>query len=307
MELTEQQVKFFRTFGFLSFPGLFAKEADRITESFEQVWKDHGGGYGGRAHDHVRRSAILPFIDGNEYLCSLLDNPRITAIGNSLLGDDFNYMTSDGNFYVGDTGWHSDSCRNFSFVSVMEDPTKYKYGAVKLAFYLDPLTGDDGCLRVIPGSHRAGDKYADLLQEQVGDVQDKLGVHGSDVPAVPLETTPGDVLVFDLCTKHASFGGGTRRRMFTVNLQQRFDGEDLPALREAIAGMAGTKGGFMRFSADRAYGDIMLKTANPERMVHLDQRLANDSLLVEKVLELREFDKSKDSEESAAPSTEMMR
>jgi hypothetical protein len=41
-------------------------------------------------------------------------------------------------------------------------------------------------------------------------------------------------------------------------------------------------------------------------MVHLEQRLANDSLLREKVLELREFDKIKPSEESDSPSMEMM-
>ena len=115
-----------------------------------------------------------------------------------------------------------------------------------------------------------------------------------DVPAIPLETTPGDLLVFDLCIKHASFGGGTRRRMFTINLQQRFSDKDLPSLRENIASMANTKGGAHRFGALRAYGNIMIKTASPERMVHLEQRLANDALLQEKVLELRELDKIKD-------------
>ena len=39
---------------------------------------------------------------------SLIDDPRIHALATTLLGDDFNYMGSDGNYYVGDTGWHSD-------------------------------------------------------------------------------------------------------------------------------------------------------------------------------------------------------
>ena len=38
---------------------------------------------------------------------------------------------------------------------------------------------------------------------------------------------------------------------------------------------------FSRFGAERAYGDIMIKTASPERMVHLEQRLANDGHLAE--------------------------
>ena len=40
MRLTGQQVRFFEMFGFLGFPGLFADEADKITEAFEHVWAD---------------------------------------------------------------------------------------------------------------------------------------------------------------------------------------------------------------------------------------------------------------------------
>jgi len=43
-----------------------------------------------------------------DHLSTLLDDPRIHDVAASLLGDDFNYMGSDGNFYAGDTRWHSD-------------------------------------------------------------------------------------------------------------------------------------------------------------------------------------------------------
>ena len=51
---------------------------------------------------------------------------------------------------------------------------------------------------------------------------------GKDIPAAALETMPGDLVVFDRRIKHASFGGGTRRRMFTMVLEQRYRDEDLP-------------------------------------------------------------------------------
>ena len=57
--------------------------------------------------------------------------------------------------------------------------------------------------------------------------------------AWPLEMQPGDLVVFNHRIKHASFGGGTRRRMFTINLQQRFREEDEALLRECIASLAG--------------------------------------------------------------------
>jgi hypothetical protein len=126
MKLTEQQLRYFDTFGFLGFPGLLADEIDRITEAFERVWAEHGGGHHGKAHDHERRSALVPFIDQDEYLSALLDDPRIEGIGASLLGDDFNYSISDGNFYVGDTKWHSDGYQD------------RKYMSIKMAFYWIP-------------------------------------------------------------------------------------------------------------------------------------------------------------------------
>src|SRR5437868_12769371 len=108
MTLTPQQTAFFETFGYLAFPGLLWDRVDAITEAFEEVWREHGGGHHGKPHDEQRRSCIVPFVDQSEVLSSLLDDPRIEGIGASLLGDDFNYMGSDGNFYVGDTPWHSD-------------------------------------------------------------------------------------------------------------------------------------------------------------------------------------------------------
>ena len=38
MELTNQQTRYFLTFGFLKFPGLFADEIGAITAAFEKTW-----------------------------------------------------------------------------------------------------------------------------------------------------------------------------------------------------------------------------------------------------------------------------
>ncbi len=51
----------------------------------------------------------LAFLDQTDYLASLIDDPRIDGIFPSLLGEDCNYLGSDGNFYVGDTHWHSNT------------------------------------------------------------------------------------------------------------------------------------------------------------------------------------------------------
>lgn len=267
MRLTDQQIAYFDTFGYLFFPGLLRDAADKIIEGFERVWADHGGGHAGRPHDHKQRSALLPFIDKDEYLSSLIDDPRIEGIAASLLGDDFNYETSDGNFYVGDTNWHSDGFAD------------RKYLSLKMALYLDKLTADTGCVRVIPGSHRFSDSFAQSLHEAIGNPREPRseelwGIDGKNVPAIAVENEPGDLVVFNHNTKHAAFGGSTRRRMFTINMEQRFAEEDLPMLREIM-------GKETRFWIERAYGEAMLRTAGPARMRHLEQRLANDDHLAE--------------------------
>ena len=269
-ELTEQQLSFFRTFGYLSFPGLMTDRIEEIQNEFEAVWATHGGGHNGKPHDEKARSCIVPFIDQSEVLCTLLDDPRILGIAYSILGDDFNYTGSDGNFYVGETRWHSDGARK------PEDPMY-----IKIAFYLDHLTRVTGALRVIPGSHLVGDGYADALSNRIGNSQEQWGLHGRDIPAAVLETQPGDLVMFNHNTKHAAFGGGVRRRMFTINLSQRYPEDRLDDLRNQIATAS-------RFWIDRKYGEKMVRTAGPERMRHLEQNLANDGHLAELSRQARE-------------------
>lgn len=267
-QLSEQQINFFQTFGYLSFPGLMADRIQEIDRAFEAIWDGRGGGHNGRQHDGTARSCIVPFIDQSETLSSLLDDPRINGIATQLLGDDFNYMGSDGNYYVGDTRWHSDGWHKEML-------------HIKLAFYLDPLTAETGALRVIPGSHRIGDAYAEGLQSQIRKSNELWGMEGRDLPAIALETNPGDLVCFNHNTKHAAFGGNAHRRMFTINLCQRYPEAKLQELRDYIGGAA-------RFWIDRAYGEAMVRTASPQRIRHLEQVMANDGHLAELSRKARE-------------------
>ena len=71
--LTETQLNFFNTFGYLKFPGLLDDCVDQITAEFERIWREHGGGHHGKPHDEQSRSCIVPFPDHSEYLSSLLE------------------------------------------------------------------------------------------------------------------------------------------------------------------------------------------------------------------------------------------
>lgn len=251
MKLAREQIDFFETFGFIKFPQLFADRIDWIVEEFTKTFPDT------KKHDGSKRTCVVPFLDQRMY--TLLDDSRIEEIGGALLGSDFNYMGSDGNYYTGNTGWHRDGYHK-------------KYRHIKIAFYLDQLDGDSGALRVIPGSHRLDDRFGKDLGEKASKTVQHWGVRGDEVPAVVLDVTPGDVLVFDHNLFHSAWNGGKERRMFTMNLCERYQEEDLQDLRDYIGQSA-------RFWIDRAYGEKMMSTASPQRLKHLEQVMANDGHL----------------------------
>jgi hypothetical protein len=257
--ITQQQIDFFRTFGFIKFPGLMKDSIDWITKEFEQTFpEDH-------PHDGSKRTVIVPFIDQREKMCTLLDDPSIEAIASAFLGEDFNYLGSDGNYYVGNTPWHRDGFHN-----------KYKF--IKIAFYLDSLNAKNGALRIIPGSYHLNGEFAGDLDTKVAKSEEYWGINGEDVPSVVLDVEPGDVVVFNINSFHASFGGNSKRRMFTICMTERYAAEDLQMLRDFLVGNAIFKWDLNDY---RNYTATMMNTATPQRMKHLEQIMANDAHLQE--------------------------
>lgn len=88
------------------------------------------------------------------------------------------------------------------------------------------------------------------------------------------------MLIFDHRIKHSSAGGNSRRRMFTLNFQERYPVEDIEDLKNEISGLES-------FWAEKPYGNIMIKTASAKRMVHLEQRLKHGDHLKQLVNELK--------------------
>ncbi len=255
MQLTQQQRDFFRVFGFLHVPRLFSEaEAQRITEEFEITIRTVGRG---EQHDGSRRTMFGGPIEHRPFLCGLLDDERVLGVIGGVLGEDFNYASGDGNYYSGDTPWHPDGSWGQLF-------------SCKVAFYLDPLTKDTGGLRVIPGSQ---DPSHSVRAQGINPnkSQELYGVPPSDFPgSTALETNPGDFVIFNHDLYHAAFGGGTRRRMFTMNLTRHCktpaDMEVLHrylSIHSAGANKVRTGGGM--------YYPTMLDTADERRIVHLRQ------------------------------------
>lgn len=239
MALSPQQQhwrRHFADFGFVWLPGLFAAEAGWISQEFERVFQEKG-----ITHDGTRRTGCGYLVESSARLCGLLADARLEAVLVAILGEDYNYLGSAGELYVGDGMWHPDG--------VFPDLT-----FAKLAMYLDPLTPQTGALRVVPGSHLQG-------WEGNLDTQALWGLDPDQVPCASFDNRPGDVIIFNLNTLHNSLKGGYRRRMlnmgFTAHARTEAEQERL-----------------RRHLPERLYSDILLQEAPASLRAHLRQPLA---------------------------------
>jgi ectoine hydroxylase-related dioxygenase (phytanoyl-CoA dioxygenase family) len=237
--LTDEQKSFYETFGFLIFHQYFSpNEIAEIRRQFDDVLEE---ALGGRPFTGQARHMVLGCVERRPGLARLIEDDRIFGVVENLLGPDLVWITSDGNYYVGDTQWHPDAGGLLP-----------SYHLIKIAFYLDSVRADSGCLRVIPGSHREPFHGAlrPLFKHRETPVVFPFGVTGAHVPAYPLESNPGDVVLFHQALWHASFGGGNQRRMFTLNFTAP------PTTDEEVALHRRLYDGHLRHQQNNPYGAL---------------------------------------------------
>ncbi len=210
--LSKTQVRYFNTFGYLLLPGLFAKEIQEISNAFDQVMSNPE--VAGVKLDYAKgdRYMVPRMVENHPFLQSLKTDPRVIGVAESIIGPDWVYAESSGDLLDCETTWHRDT-----------------YGSpltqlgIKLLFYLEPLTEETGALRVLPGTNYIGESYVTEVLKGHGfpdRMRDVFGVDADKLPGVALETNPGDVIVLNFRTMHASFAGSRRRRMMNLNYQE---------------------------------------------------------------------------------------
>ena len=196
MQLTEQQLNHFQTFGFLIFRQLLSpEESAQYSREFNvglDAWIE-----GGR-HDRKARHYASLMEETSPFIASLADDPRFVDVAEQLLAKDVICIAVDGNYMVGDTQWHPDT-------------RSLDYTAVEFCIYPDPLESNNGALRVIPGSHQEP-FHGQISREP----QATYNVQPDELPAFVFESQPGDVLVFNVGLWHGAFGGGDHRRQGVV-------------------------------------------------------------------------------------------
>lgn len=206
--LTAAQRAHFDTFGFLVFRQRFTtKEIASISREADRIWAEERGG---RPFSGDDEQAIAPFVERSNRLTDLVTDDRVYLALQDLLGPGFVWAGSEGNITVrGYHPWHADRpCTE----------KELTYVRLKMSMYLDPVTPDSGCLRVIPGSHKMP-LHTEIEPEehhQRGPKVAPFDVNGADLPYHPLESNPGDVIFFNQSMWHGVFSAFSGRRFMVM-------------------------------------------------------------------------------------------
>ena len=205
--LTERQLHFFNTFGYVVLYGL-------LTEgNLEIIDREHRNGllaaFPDEPFDGTLGQWTRMMNEETPFFASLNEDPRFLTPAQQICGDDVLGNGTDAHYYTGNTDWHSDTGWQPDSVDIQI--------AVKYHFHLDPVTGDSGALRFIPGSHLLRGPGRKMFGEAIEKTP------AEDVPCQPVPTQPGDVVAFDIRTWHATIGGAIGRRACNAEFFQNPD------------------------------------------------------------------------------------
>jgi ectoine hydroxylase-related dioxygenase (phytanoyl-CoA dioxygenase family) len=247
-DLKPSEVAHFRTFGFLLRPRLFTEgEMSEVTEAANALWEADD-----TPESEIGDRRLNSFVERLPVLSALVCDDRIYKTAERLLGPDFIWVGSEGNeTYYSDLHWHPD--RKY----YRPDEThNMAYPQLKMMIYLESVTRETGCMRVLPGSHQLP------LHQELGPQEDlrhekPFGLEGCEVPSVPLETDPGDVAMFDHCLWHGMFGGRYGRRYIAMKFAARpRKGDEIATLKQYSAATFSPHENFLKSPNSRLRGMV---------------------------------------------------
>ena len=198
LSATDADVTYFQVFGFLHLRAVQDDAVPGIAAAFERVLASATPTVGREGRLGVPRIAQRDPVLSE----TLLAGHRTPALAARLLQTPATYVGGDGVRHGGASYWHRDGYH-------------HALRLLKINQYLEPLAGESGALRFIPGTHRRRTQW-DTRAGELADPAARLGLPPDQVPSYVIESEPGDLIAFDPHIYHASFGGRVGRRMITV-------------------------------------------------------------------------------------------
>ena len=183
--LTDKEVDYFRVFGYVVLRGLLPPEhVKRLQDAFdEQIannprveeFRDNGS------------KNLSRYVESNDAFLELICHPGLMEAMRDLDGTEFIYSQGSMNLAMGETDWHCDY-----------NPPHHDSRPVKAMYYLDEMRARDGAFYLIPGTHNPD--FASEIVRRFGYYTEtggcRMDLDAREVPSVPVETSPGDVVIW---------------------------------------------------------------------------------------------------------------
>jgi hypothetical protein len=240
--LSESQKHEFETLGFLCLKQLIPPDEMReYIDAFDETMVKANGGQPWTGAP--LRQQVVPFYKHNPAVYHrMLDSEHILEVVEDLLGEDFVFAVSEGIQHYEGSKWHHDSI----------SPEGHTH--IKMGLYLDPVRADTGCLSILPGSQYT--PYRERM-EKYGD--EILSLDRKVPGTYPIESDPGDVVVFDVKLYHGAFGNNLRRAIYLNFYQKPVSQEESEHIIKLYRNDS-TKNGWTYYTPE------LFENASPRRM-----------------------------------------
>jgi phytanoyl-CoA hydroxylase len=212
MELTQEQKEFWQENGYLAVENVLSAEvveslrraADRLSEQAKGLTQDterfklQAFGTGGR----ILQQVAEPHELGGEWM-SLARNPQVLDVVEGLLGPNimlyYSMMMMKPALQGFTAPWHQD----FAFF------VHNKAELLGCQIYVDDSTVENGCIRVVPGSHKLGLLNHFKDGEFTGIVQGDTSIYDDQEVQVPMKA--GGMVLWHALTLHSSHPNRSER------------------------------------------------------------------------------------------------
>jgi ectoine hydroxylase-related dioxygenase (phytanoyl-CoA dioxygenase family) len=202
--LTNEQIQQFQDDGFLIVDDLFdSEEMDlllRIGRADRELMNDAVGRRDG--HEGVSRLALRNELGPTDIYSAIVRSPRVVKRMEQLLGNEVYHwhhkMMLKEPRVGGAWEWHQDYGywykNNYCLFPSM----------ASCLIAVDRATRENGCLQVIPGSHKMGRIDHVQVGDQVGADPERVEAVQKRLPTVHVELSPGSAVIFHSNLLHAS-------------------------------------------------------------------------------------------------------
>ncbi len=221
MQLSEHQLKQYKTAGFISFQHFFSpRETRALRLELKRIYDAELGAGNGincavqtdgtkrENYGEKQNLQVIPLSNRSDYYRSLPFHPKVLSVVKQLIGDSF-ILKLDQVFWkpakngIG-TSWHQDNA-----YFKISDPMRGK--AMWIAIHNANL--DNGCLHVIPGSHRQSyDHYRDEHSDR------HIHCNPQEEHAVPIQLPAGGVVFFSYGVVHCTTANHSNKGRAAVAL-----------------------------------------------------------------------------------------